>query len=254
MNKIDMVVLMDTETLQGLISDVCLKRRIRDYVYMTQRNNPQLDIFIVNDGISLNSKMINVGNETPKNKGDIQSKLINKYWDIRTFGGVLNTGNTNAGQLTGPVQVSIGKSIDPIVEINMSITKSCNTVEDGKEKDSSTMGRKSLIAYGLYKFNVHISPLLAEKTGFTDDDLEILMNAIQNMFEFNRTSSKGLMSVRKIIKFTHNSQLGSLPSHKLLDLVRVNKINPDKSARSFSDYSIEIDKLDNSNVSIDVIE
>lgn len=284
-NKIDMTVLfdctdgnpngdpdnansprIDSETSQGYVTDVFLKRRIRDYVDATYRGKVGYDIFVKSGNVSLNAKMESVCNDqniqtkdpkkrTGKEVESIQGVLTKKYFDIRTFGAVLSTG-PNAGQVQGPVQITFGRSIDPIVEINLGITKCCNTEDNdsgGEGKDSSTMGRKSIIPYGLYKFNVFVSPRMAEKTGFSDEDLTVLTGAIENMFEFTRSASKGLLAVRKIIKFVHASDIGNVPSHRLFDLVTVIKNDANKPARTFSDYTVNIATLNNPNVKIEEI-
>ena len=166
------------------------------------------------------------------------------FYDIRAFGAVLSTG-ANAGQVRGPVQFTFGRSVDPIIALEHSITRMAVATEAEAEKqggDNRTMGRKFTVPYGLYRTHGFVSAPLANQTGFSTDDLELLWETLQNMFEHDRSAARGLMGTRKLIIFEHESKMGNAPVQKLFDAVTANKIDENKPARDFSDYKISINK------------
>lgn len=238
---------IDAETGMGLVTDVCLKRKIRNYVQLTKKCAPSFDIFvkekvvlgdIVSDAYETDEVKEKKSN-SEKDKAAV-SYLCSKFFDIRTFGAVLTKGqNSNAGQVRGPVQLTFGRSVDPIVFTEHCITRMA--VSNSKDKDKErAMGRKATVPYGLYVAHGFVSPALAEQTGFSEEDLNLLWEAILNMFECDRSAARGLMSVKKLVIFKHNSHLGNAPSYKLFDLIKIAKKDPSFPARSFSDYEFSV--------------
>lgn len=251
---------MDQETGHGLVTDVCLKRKIRNYVeavydgkpgyriYVKQNiplertNQEAFDYFGVKD-----SDIKNLKSKNPELDLKIRDFMCENFFDIRTFGAVMTTfvkANLNCGQVRGPVQLSFAKSIDPISTQEISITRV--TVASEKELGegkNTMMGTKYIIPYALYRCEGFISANLAQKTtGFNEDDLKIFWNAVINMFETDHSATRGKMSVRKLIVFKHNSQFGNFPAYKLFEKIKVNRKNTEKVARTYSDYQIEIDR------------
>lgn len=240
---------IDAETGMGLVTDVCLKRKIRNYVQLTKKDNPSYDIFVkekavlgdIVDGAYETDAVKEKKSDSEKNDSAV-SYLCSKFFDIRTFGAVLTRGKgSNAGQVRGPVQLTFGRSVEPIVFSEHCITRMA--VANAKDKDKErTMGRKATVPYGLYVAHGFVSPALAEQTGFSEDDLALLWESILNMFECDRSAARGLMSVKKLVIFKHNSHLGNAPSYKLFDLVKIEKKDPSLPARSFADYNFSVGK------------
>ena len=246
---------VDPQDMHGLVSDVCLKRKIRNYVLAANGGVEPFDIFvrqgaILNDSIAqahkdlgheLNGKSKKATRDQIK---DARAKMCQRYYDVRTFGAVMSTG-TNAGQVRGPVQLSFSRSLDPILPMDISITRMA--VTEAKELDSpnQTMGRKNLIPYGLYRCQGFISANLARETGFSDDDLNLFWQALQNMFDLDRSASRGIMAPQKLIVFKHQSALGNAPAHKLFERITVTRQESIQAARQFSDYvvSVNLDDL-----------
>lgn len=246
---------MDVETGMGLVTDVCLKRKVRNYVEVSKKNEDGYKIFIREKAILGN--LIEASHDTDKVKAaDKNNKteaarqvMCGDYYDVRTFGAVMSIGkkDKNAGQVRGPVQFTFARSIDPIVIQEHTITRMAVATEKEAEKqngDNRTMGRKATVPYGLYRAHGFISPNLAAKTGFSEEDKELLFEALCNMFDIDHSAARGLMGARKLIVFRHDSELGNAPAHKLFDLVKVTNKNPGQPARSFEDYTIEINKSD----------
>jgi CRISPR-associated protein Csd2 len=271
---------VDPEDLHGLVSDVAIKRRIRNFVQIAGGNKSPNAIFVENAS-NLNLKIAIAHQEANKkvpnkkdkaNKGEVQRArkwLCEQFYDVRAFGGVMQTG-PNAGQVRGPVQVSFARSVDPVLPLDLSLTRMAvaegdyDSVADyQKHQDETaedklrTMGRKSLIPYGLYVCRGFISAHLAEDTGFSDADLELLLEALENMYDHDRSASKGTMATRAVYLFKHvgtdsdpeqrtrQARLGCAPAHTLLDLGRVVSIgraNPNKPPRCFADYTITVDE------------
>ena len=244
---------VDAETGEGLISDVCLKRKICNYVQIAKAGEPGYDIFIKEKAVLNNLIDEAYADETVKSKeakgkkaGDqvnaARDFMCRKYYDIRTFGAVMTTGK-NAGQVRGPIQLTFARSADPIVSMEHSITRVAVTTDKEAEKqggDNRTMGRKATVPYGLYVCHGFISPSLAKQTGFSVEDLQLFWDALKNMFDCDRSASRGLMSTQKLIVFTHESELGNAPANKLFELVQVRK-KAEGAPRSFSDYQISVD-------------
>ena len=241
---------IDAETGMGLVTDVCLKRKVRNYIQVTKNLADGYDIFIKEKAV-LNTLIDKAHNDSEvknaKDKTEAARQFMCKnYFDIRSFGAVMSTGSTskNAGQVRGPIQFTFARSVDPIVTAEHSITRMAVTKEEEAEKQNGgnrTMGRKATIPYGLYVCHGFISANLAKQTGFSEEDLELFWDALKNMFDTDRSAARGLMSAQKLIVFRHASELGNAPANKLFDLVRVEKIC-NGAPRSFSDYSVSVDK------------
>jgi CRISPR-associated protein Csd2 len=238
---------VDAETGMGLVTDVCLKRKVRNYVQVVKGSADGYDIFIKEKAV-LNT-LIDAAHEEDivKNASDktfaARDVMCKNYFDIRTFGAVMSTGK-NAGQVRGPIQLTFARSIDPIAAIEHSITRMAVATEKEAEKqggDNRTMGRKATVPYGLYICHGFISANLAKQTGFTEDDLTLFWDALKNMFDVDRSAARGLMSAQKLIVFKHESVLGNAPANKLFDLVKVEK-TCDGAPRKFDDYKVTIDK------------
>lgn len=241
---------VDSETGEGLVTDVCLKRKVRNYVQLTKGAEAGYDIFVKEKAV-LNNLVdeayaelgIDASAKKPA-KGEAIDKgralLCKKFFDIRTFGAVLSAG-ANAGQVRGPVQMTFARSVDPIVTLEHSITRMAVTKVEDVDKER-TMGRKNTVPYGLYVSYGFISPALAAQTGFSEEDLEILWSALVNMFDQDHSAARGMMATQKLIVFKHNSALGNAPSHKLFDLVKIAKKNGVTVPRKFADYEVTIDR------------
>ena len=241
---------VDAETGMGLVTDVCLKRKVRNYIQIIKGCEKPYDIFIkekaiLNHFIDESHEQEEVKNkEKTGDKTDAARKwMCSKYFDIRTFGAVLSTGK-NAGQVRGPVQFTFGRSIDPVVALEHSITRMAVATEAEAEKqggDNRTMGRKFTVPYGLYFSKGFVSPYLAAQTGFNEDDLSLFWEALINMFDQDHSAARGMMSTRKLIVFKHSTALGNAPAYKLFDSVKVEKKDKTKPARAYEDYSVTID-------------
>lgn len=241
---------VDAETGMGLVTDVCLKRKVRNYVQIAKKCAPGFDIFIKEKAVLNN--LIDAAYEADivkeqkaeKNKIEEARKVMcSSYYDVRTFGAVMSTGK-NAGQVRGPIQLTFARSIEPISAAEHSITRMAVTKDKDAENqkgENHTMGRKSTVPYGLYMCHGFISANLAKQTGFTKEDLDLFFEALKNMFDVDHSASRGLMSAQKLIVFKHDSELGNAPANKLFDLVKVERIT-DEVARSFSNYRVTINK------------
>jgi len=233
---------IDFETGQGLVTDVCLKRKVRNYVQTKVGGDPLSQIFVKEAAI-LNSEIDKAYvtlDLDAKDKGKARQYMCEHYYDIRTFGAVMTTGK-NAGQVRGAVQLTFARSIDPVVTSEHTVTRMAVTDEKDKEKER-TMGRKATVPYGLYRAHGFISAALARETTFSEDDLALLWEALKNMFDLDRSAARGLMAARRLIVFKHKDDLGNAPAHKLFELVKVEAKDPSRPTRSFSDYEITVDK------------
>lgn len=241
---------LDVESGQGLVTDVCLKRKIRNFVAMTANGDDSRRIYFT-EGAVLNNIHKDayqaVGEKAaqkvkPEVKDKVTGWMCEHYFDVRTFGAVMST-EINCGQVRGPVQLSFARSIDPIVSSEHSITRSSVTNEKDIEKER-TMGRKFTVPYGLYRTHGFVNPFLAKQTGFGESDLELLFSALENAFQFDQSAARpaGSMNPRKLIIFKHENELGKAPSHKLFELVTVKKKEGVEIPRSFSDYEVAIDR------------
>ncbi|MDT9726428.1 type I-C CRISPR-associated protein Cas7/Csd2 [Xylanibacillus composti] len=246
---------IDPETGCGLVTDVCLKRKVRNYVELARAGEDSYDIYIKEAAIlnQLNKEAFEAhpDMELKENKADklvakkkedqqtLAQWMCNKYYDIRAFGAVMTTG-VNCGQVRGPVQFSFSKSLDPITPVDVTITRMAVTNEKDAEKER-TMGRKSIVPYGLYRLEGFISAPLANQTNFGTEDLELLWESLMFMFDHDRSAARGKMAAQKLIVFQHESRLGNAPAHKLFNLVQVSRKQDCDVPRSFSDYEVNIE-------------
>lgn len=249
---------VDPETGYGLVTDVCLKRKIRNYVEMAKEDADHYHIYI-KDGVPLNSSdkeaCAYVGADPDKLKEakkkdehldeKIRDFMCSNFYDIRTFGAVMTTfvkASLNCGQVRGPVQLGFARSVDPIMPQEVTITRVAITTEEDAAKKGTEMGRKFIVPYGLYRAEGFVSANLARKTtGFDEDDLALLWKAILNMFENDRSAARGMMAVRKLVIFKHDSELGEAPAWKLFKLVDVQRKPEIAAPRSFEDYQFSVD-------------
>ena len=247
---------VDPETGYGIVTDVCLKRKIRNYVETVKENDENYRIYI-KDTVPLNRsdadaiKALGISEDlkaAKKSDPDIDRRLRNymceHYYDIRTFGAVMTTfvkGALNCGQVRGPVQLSFARSVDTIIPQEVTITRVAITTEADAEKKGTEMGRKYIVPYALYRAEGYVSANLARKTtGFSEDDLQLLWEAILNMFENDHSAARGKMAVRELIVFKHSSELGNAPAYKLFDAVTVQRRDPTTPARSYRDYTVTV--------------
>jgi CRISPR-associated protein Csd2 len=244
---------LDPETNCGLVTDVCLKRKLRNYVtlekegaaghaiYMQEKsvlNNQHKQAY---EALGIESEAKKLPKEEAKAR-ELTSWMCKNFFDVRAFGAVMTT-EVNAGQVRGPIQLAFASSVEPVMPMEVSITRMAVTNEKDLEKER-TMGRKYVVPYGLYRAHGFISAKLAEKTGFSEDDLQLLWRGLGNMFEHDRSAARGEMAARKLIVFKHDNALGNAPAHQLFDLVSVKRKdgNLDAPARQYTDYQVEIAK------------
>ncbi len=243
---------VDPETAHGIVTDVCIKRKIRNFVELSKEGEPGYNILIKSDR-SLNSKFTEAyeaeGLKTKqkgKNVDDVKKArdyMCKNYFDVRAFGAVMNTGDDPCGIVRGPVQINFARSVDPVYTQDITITRQARTTDERMGSGETEMGRKSIIPYGLYKAEGYVSAMLAQKvTGFSEEDLELLWTAIINMFEHDHSAARGKMCMRKLLIFKHESPLGNAPSHILFDKITINKKGDIECPRSYDDYEIVIDK------------
>ena len=250
---------IDPETGYGLVTDVCLKRKIRNYVETVKEGEPSYRIYI-KDNVPLNRSDAEactyVGvepgklKEAKKKDADLDVKIrdfmCSNFFDIRTFGAVMTTfvkGALNCGQVRGPVQLGFARSVDPILPQEVTITRVAIAKEADAENKSTEMGRKYIVPYGLYRAEGYISANLARKTtGFSEADLELLWQAILNMFELDHSAARGKMSVRELIVFRHDSELGNAPAYKLFDIVTAERKPGVVVPRAYTDYQVGVDE------------
>ncbi|MEF9864335.1 MAG: type I-C CRISPR-associated protein Cas7/Csd2 [Christensenellaceae bacterium] len=236
---------VDAETGHGIVTDVCLKRKIRNYVELVKKDSTGNKIFIkeiLNPKLeeaytALGIKPKGAKSEEIKNA---QEWICKNYYDVRTFGAVMSTGDCPCGIVRGPVQINFAKSMDPIFSQEITITRMAITNAKTAAKGETEMGKKSYVPYALYRAEGFVSAALAQKVGFTEDDLSLLWEAIINMFENDHSAARGKMAVRDLILFKHESVIGNAPSHLLLDRVTITKTNGDEPARKYADYEVKI--------------
>jgi CRISPR-associated protein Csd2 len=262
---------LDPETNRGLITDVCLKRKIRNYTVLAHPEEPRYGIY-VQEGAILNEQH-RLAYRSVRGEDDVKAKtdaklspkdqaeenavrkfMCDNFFDVRTFGAVMGT-SINCGQVRGPVQLNFAQSIDPVLPLEISITRMAATsekelkdrtkgeAEGDQRRDNRTMGRKHIIPYGLYRAHGFVSAHLARETGFDETDLENLWTALENMFDHDRSAARGEMNARRLIVFKHDNALGKAPAHKLFDLVKVEReIKGDNAppARAFADYEVTV--------------
>lgn len=245
---------VDPETGNGLVTDVCLKRKVRNYVGLAKGEQPPFEIYVKEKAV-LNKQHerayealgVDLSKDKKGRKGgdkvdDARQWMCKNFFDVRTFGAVMSTG-INCGQVRGPVQLTFARSADQVVSLEHSITRMAVATEAEAEKqegDNRTMGRKFTIPYGLYRCHGFISAPLAQQTGFSEDDLELLWQALINMFENDRSAARGLMTSRGLKVFEHESELGNAPAQHLFERVKIQRTNGDNPIRSFSDYEVSV--------------
>lgn len=242
---------LDPETMQGIVTDVCLKRKIRNYVDIVKGAEfDALDqgagygIFVRDSGVALNTKLeaaakaVDAKPDKKKENKSARAEMCRRYFDVRTFGGVLSTGEYNSGQVRGPMQLTFARSMDPIIPSDVAITRVAITKE-GEQKEGE-MGRKSVVPYGLYLGKGYYSPMLAKDTGFGAEDLQLFWTAFANMFEHDRSAARGDMRLQQAFVFVHDDPLGNAPAGRLFDLIRVTRKPDVVAARCFADYGVEV--------------
>lgn len=243
---------IDPETGYGIVTDVCLKRKIRNYVELIKGNASGYRIYI-KEGTPLNQNhteaYVAVGMKLKEKAsidkvGEARQWMCANFFDVRTFGAVMSTGD-NCGQVRGPVQINFSRSVEPIAQQEVTITRQTVTKIEDIDKER-TMGRKHIVPYGLYRAEGYVSARLANDptkgTGFSEDDLALLWDALVNMFEHDHSAARGKMCTRKLVIFQHASDLGNAPAHKLFERVTVQRMNPGQPARSYGDYRISVEK------------
>lgn len=273
---------IDPETMHGLVTDVCIKRKIRDWVDMTHSNQERFEIYVQNKGIALNDfnkrahqaifemaaengqgEQIFIEAKRPKGaKGGEQGRdgkveesnaarqnarrewMCDHFYDIRTFGAVLSTGDYPAGQVRGPIQLTFAQSIDPIIPLDISITRVAVTEIDPGKKTTSTMGRKAFVPYGLYLGYGFFVPHFARQTGFSSEDLELFWTAFQSIWDVDRSASRGMLALRGLYVFSHSNSLGNAPAHSLFERIHVNLVEGVQAPRHITDYTVTVDDAD----------
>ncbi|MFK7692019.1 type I-C CRISPR-associated protein Cas7/Csd2 [Paenibacillus sp. HJGM_3] len=242
---------LDPETGHGIITDVSLKRKVRNYIELTREGQERFHIYVTEGGVlneqhrrayqAIRPDDAKSKELKPKDAAEARELtrwMCNNFYDIRTFGAVMTT-KVNAGQVRGPVQFSFARSLDPIFAQEVTITRHAVT-QEGVDKERE-MGRKHIIPYALYRMDGYISAYLAEKTGFTSDDLNVLWEALIHSFEHDRSASRGQMAARKLVVFEHDSKLGHAPAHHLFERIHIAR-STDSAPRAYADYSIAVDR------------
>lgn len=239
---------VDPETMHGLVTDVSIKRKIRDWVDVTYGNKERYKIYVQNKGIALNTlherayTALNLNSTGSKQKAEdveqVRGWMCENFFDIRTFGAVMNT-TINCGQVRGPVQLTFARSIDPIVPLDLAITRVAIT-KVGEDK-TTEIGRKAVVPYALYKGYGFVTPHFARQTGFSSEDLETFWSALQRAWELDRSASRGMVAFRGLYIFSHDNSLGNAPAHRLLERIKVEAAENVKAPRHMKDYSVIVD-------------
>jgi CRISPR-associated protein Csd2 len=249
---------IDPETMKGFVTDVALKRKIRDYIETVKGNQPPYRIYVQHQGrggLFLNALHDQAHDAigTPKDEKTRKAPPANvreaarlwmcrNFYDVRAFGAVMTTGS-NAGQVRGPLQLTFARSVDSIAPAEVTITRVAKTTEERAGKEGTTeIGRKNMIPYGLYRAHGFVSPSFAAMTGFSEDDLDLFWQALLRMFEDDRSASRGFMATRDLVVFRHQSPLGNAPAHGLFDRVRVRLKEGRTVSRSYADYEVTVDE------------
>lgn len=241
---------VDAETGYGIVTDVCIKRKIRNYIQLVKEDSLGNRIFIkeiLNQKLEEAYTALNISKKAkePEKIKAAQKWMCENYYDVRAFGAVMSTGDCSCGTVRGPIQLNFGKSVEPVMPQEMTITRMAITNPKDASKGETEMGKKSYIPYGLYRTEGFISAKLAQDvTGFSEDDLALFWEALINMFEHDRSAARGKMIVRKLVVFKHECVLGNAQSHKLFERVTITKKDPDAPAIDFNDYEINVDKDD----------
>jgi CRISPR-associated protein Csd2 len=247
----------DPETFQGLVSDVCLKRKIRDYVFYTKSDGksaePSFGIFVLSgntlesnqrqpfESLTGNDKIEALGAKTkPTDIEKARQWMCKNFFDVRAFGAVMSTTEFNCGQVRGPVQLTFARSIDRVLTTEHTISRQAFTGEKDIKSGTGTLGRKHTVSYGLYLAHGFINPVFAAKTGFNDEDLKLLWKALANLFELDRSAARGMMSTRGLYIFKHDSKLGNAQAQRLFESIKVERKDGVESPRSFADYNVTV--------------
>ena len=242
---------VDPETGHGLVTDVCLKRKVRNYVELAKAGQEGFNIYVREKAVLSTSRAPACAAVDGKGKNADEKAQLAQQWmcanffDVRTFGAVMSTKENNCGQVRGPVQFTFASSVDPIMPMEVTITRMAVENEKDSQKQEGgnrTMGRKNIVPYGLYRLMGFVSAPLAKRTGFSSADLELLWEALVNMFEHDHSAARGLMSARKLVIFKHDNELGHAPAHTLFDRVLVTRKDENAPARAFADYSVSVNK------------
>ena len=240
---------VDAETNNGLVTDVCLKRKVRNYVGLAQQGKSGYDIYVAEKAVLTNQQKkayeaLNLENK-PEHASEAKVWMCQNFFDVRTFGAVMSLKEFNAGQVRGPVQMTFARSVDPVLSSEHAITRMAVATMAEAEKqsgDNRTMGRKFTLPYALYREQGFVNPFFADQTGFSEADLEVFWDALIKMFDIDRSAARGLMATRKLIVFKHSSKLGNAPAHVLFDAVKVIRKSGVEFPRSFADYEVTIDR------------
>lgn len=253
---------IDPETMHGIVTDVCIKRKIRDWVDMTLSGRERFEIYVQNKGIALNdfnkrahqavfsaaegigSKDAKAFESTAPRQNARREWMCNHFYDIRTFGAVLSTGDYPAGQVRGPIQLTFSQSIDPIIPMDISITRVAVTEIDKEKKTTSTMGRKAYVPYGLYRGYGFFVPHFAKQTGFSSEDLELFWTAFRSIWDVDRSASRGMMALQALYIFSHDSPLGNAPAHSLFERIVPKLKEGVQIPRHFGDYIVSSNQSD----------
>lgn len=254
---------IDAETGHGLVTDVCLKRKVRNYVGLVKEERPPFEIYVKEKAI-LNQQheraYVALGKQDLLKKTDEKDKkrkggdavdearawMCKNFYDVRAFGAVMSTG-TNCGQVRGPIQLTFARSVSPVVSLEHSITRMAVTTAEEAEKqqgDNRTMGRKFTVPYGLYRAHGFVSAHLADQTGFSPEDLSLFWEALERMFEHDRSAARGQMATRGLYVFEHASKLGNAAAHGLFDRVHVTQKDPEKPPRAFGDFQVAVNRAE----------
>lgn len=251
---------LDAESGHGLVTDVSLKRKVRNFVGLVKGETPPFDIYVKEKAvlnqahekayIAIGAEEELKGDKKRKGSGDTVDKarqwMCKNFFDVRTFGAVMGLG-VNCGQVRGPVQLTFARSVDPIIAQEHSITRMAVATEAEAEKqqgDNRTMGRKHTVPYGIYVAHGFVSSFLAKQTGFGEEDLELLWQALEQMFEHDRSAARGEMATRGLYVFKHDSELGNAHAHALFDRIKIKRKDDVDVPRSFGDYEVSVDEAD----------
>ncbi|MBL8150397.1 MAG: type I-C CRISPR-associated protein Cas7/Csd2 [Blastocatellia bacterium] len=258
---------VDPETGHGLVTDVCLKRKVRNYVTIAKNEHPPFEIYVKEKAVLNNQNSraykalnVDIGTSDAKRKGgdnveNARKWMCQNFYDVRTFGAVMSTG-VNCGQVRGPVQLTFSRSINQVIPLEHSITRMAVATEEEAKKqegDNRTMGRKFTLPYALYKCHGFVSAHLATQTGFSEEDLELFWESLKNMFDHDRSASRGQMATRGLYVFKHETKLGNAPAHLLFDRIKVEVKDGIAVARNFDDYKITVDTSELENVTLQTL-
>ncbi len=249
---------MDPETMQGIVTDVSLKRKVRDYVDAAQGDESRYKIYVQRDTYLTETRGRVFAERRDENDGptpqQAQPWLCEQFYDIRMFGAVMSMRERNAGQVRGPVQLTFARSVDPILTMDSTIARVAlenrgerragNEEDENEAPTHGTLGRKSTVSYGLYRGYGFFNPHFARRTGASSDDLELFWKALVNMWDLDRSSARGMMACRGLYVFSHESRLGNAPAHRLFERLEVKQKDNGTVPRRFTDYSVTLDETD----------